>query len=73
MRVDVHVAALGPAQFGEPLPEGCNADLPFRIVREEVREHADTPHPLALLCPRRDWPRRRRAAKQDDEVAPSYT
>src|SRR5262245_49610291 len=33
----------------KPLPEGCHADLPFRIVRGEVREHADAPYPLRLL------------------------
>ena len=32
---------------------------------------ADTPHVLALLRARRERPRRR-AAEQDDEIAPSY-
>ena len=36
-------------------------------------EHADAPHPLALLRPRRDRPRRRRAAEQRDELAPFHS
>ena len=32
-------------------------------------QHADTPHALALLRPRRERPRRRRAAEQRDELA----
>jgi len=44
--------------------------LTFGIVRSERREHADAPHPLALLRARRERPSRRRAAEQRDEVAP---
>src|SRR5262249_6516782 len=32
-------------------------------------QHADAPHPLALLRARRERPRRRRAAEQRDELA----
>ena len=35
-------------------------------------EHADAPHPLALLRARRERPRRRRAAEQRDELAPPH-
>ena len=35
-----------------------------------LREHTDPPHPLRLLRPRRERPRRRRAAEQRDELAP---
>ena len=35
-------------------------------------EHADAPHPLALLRARRERPRRRRAAEQRDEFAPPH-
>ena len=35
-------------------------------------EHAEAPHPLALLRVRRERPRRRRAAEQRDEMAPSH-
>jgi hypothetical protein len=68
-RVDAHVAAIGPAQFRESLPEGCYADLSFRIVRGQVREHPDAPHSLALLRARRERPRGCRAPEQRDEFA----
>ena len=35
-----------------------------------VHEHADAPHPLALLRPCRERPRGRSAAEQRDELAP---
>ena len=37
----------------------------------EVHQHADAPHPLALLRARRERPRGR-AAEQSDELAPSH-
>ena len=54
------------------MQERREARLSFRIVGGEVHEHADAPHALALLRPRRKRPRGR-AAEQDDEIAPSYT
>jgi len=42
----------------------------FRIIRWQVREDADVPHPLRLLPARRERPRDRRAAEQRNEVAP---
>jgi hypothetical protein len=33
-------------------------------------EHPDTPHPLTLLCARRDRPRSHSTADQGDEPAP---
>ena len=70
--VDPHVAAVGPAQFLQPLQERRDAGLSFRIVRGQVHEHADAPHPLALLRARRERPRSRRAAEQRDELAPLH-
>jgi hypothetical protein len=55
------------------LVERRKSVLAFRIVRSPVHEHADAPHPLALLRAGREGPCRRAAAKQDDEIAPSYT
>jgi hypothetical protein len=46
---DLQVLAYGPAQLRQRLREGSVADLRFRIVRGQVRKHADAPHPLALL------------------------
>src|SRR5262249_62171144 len=42
---------------------------PFRIVSGQIDEYADAPHPPALLRPRRNRPRRRRAAEEGDELA----
>ena len=40
--------------------------------RHHLCHNADAPHPLALLCPHRERPRRRRAAEQRDELAPFH-
>ena len=63
--IDPHIAAVGPAQLLQPLQERRDAGLRFRIVRGCGHEHADAPHPLALLRARRERPTqppRRRAA-----------
>ena len=57
----------------QPLQERPDAGLKFRIVRGCGQEHADAPHPLALLRARRQRPRRRRAAEQRDELAPVHS
>src|SRR5215831_9416578 len=44
----------------------------FRIVRAQVHEDADPPHPLALLRASRERPGSRRAAEQRDELAALY-
>jgi hypothetical protein len=62
-------AAVGPAQLLQPLQERRDAGLSFRIVRGQVHKHADPTRPLALLRPRRERPRDRRAAEQRDELA----
>jgi hypothetical protein len=41
--------------------------LIFLIVGDCRQEHADAPHPLALLRARGQRPRRRRAAEQRDD------
>ena len=46
--------------------------LIFRIVRGCRQQHADAPHALALLRPRRER-QRRRAAEQRDELAPIHS
>jgi hypothetical protein len=62
---DLHVAAVGPAQLLQTLCERCHAGLQVRIIRGSAdREHADAPHPLALLRPRRERPRNRCAAER---------
>src|SRR5439155_24781668 len=67
--VDADIAALRPSKPFEPLPERREARLAFRIVLGEGQQHADAPHPIGLLRPRRPRPRRRRAAEEGDELA----
>jgi hypothetical protein len=38
--------------------------LSFRIAGRAAHQHADAPHPLALLRAHRERPRRRRAAEK---------
>jgi hypothetical protein len=45
----------------------------MRIVRRGGQEHADARHALALLCARRERPRRGRATKQRDERATPHS
>src|SRR5262245_39206905 len=70
--IDLHISADGPAKRLQPLQEGSEPCLVMRIVRRCGEEHADAPHPLALLRPRRERPRDR-AGKQGDELAPSHS
>jgi hypothetical protein len=56
----------------QSLLESRNAALAFRIVGGQAHRHADTLHALGLLPPRHQRPRRRRAAEQRDELAPSH-
>ena len=71
-RVEAHIAADIPAQERQRLHECSEADLKFRIVRGSRKQHTDAPHPLALLRPRRERPRCRRAAEQPDELPPPH-
>ena len=72
-RVDAHVAAVGPAQFREPLPEGFRAGLVFRIICRSRQEHADASHPAALLRACSERPCCHCAAEQRYERAPFHS
>src|SRR5262245_33175077 len=63
--LDAQVAALAPAQTLKRLLERRELGTP---CGGRAREHADTPHSLALLRSRRERPRRR-ASEQRDELA----
>src|SRR5262249_33612708 len=67
--IDLHISADGPAKRLQPLQEGSEPCLVVRIVRRCGEEHADAPHPLALLRARRERPRRS-AAGDRDELTP---
>jgi hypothetical protein len=69
-KVHPHVAAIGPTQVRKRLSERRDASLRHGIVFVPRHEHADTPHTVALLCARRERPRRR-AAERTDEFASS--
>src|SRR5262249_8117139 len=45
----------------------------FRVVRDPVHQHADTPHPFGVLRARHKRPCRRRAAEQRDEFAAPHS
>jgi hypothetical protein len=53
----------------QALHEFGHAALCLWIVGGEIHEHADAPHPLALLRARRERPRGCRAAEKRDEIA----
>src|SRR5262249_42186926 len=69
---DAYVAALGPAQLLQRLPECRDVGVHFRIALGERIEHADAPHPLGLLRACRDRPSGYTAADQCDEVPPPH-
>src|SRR5262249_57788049 len=54
----------------KPLPDRRDVGLFCRIARRKRCKHADPPHPFGLLRARRERPRRCRAAKKGDELAP---
>src|SRR5262249_23479095 len=70
--IDAKIAAFRPPEFLQPLAQGRNASLSVCIVRSQ-HYYGEAPHTLGLLRARRERPRRGAAAKQDDEIAPSYT
>src|SRR5262249_13896618 len=69
---DADVLPHSPTQLLESLQKRRVAGLSFRIVCRQGREHADAPHPLALLRARRERPCGR-AAEQRDEIAPFHS
>jgi hypothetical protein len=71
--VEVEIAPLQPSASFESPPECCDARLRFRIVLGDAHEHADTPHPVRLLRPRRERPSRCCTADERDELPPILT
>src|SRR5262249_21380474 len=59
------VATIGPTQVRKHLHERREATLLFGIVFVVRHEHADAPHPLALLRLRRERPSCRAAEERD--------
>src|SRR5262249_30413018 len=71
--LDPDVATLRPAELPERFLEHGDAGLRFRVALGKRHQHADAPQALALLRPRRERPRCRRAAEQRDDLAPSHS
>src|SRR5262249_1973245 len=63
--IDADVTALRP----ELLSKFQQARLGFRIVLGQAHQHADAPHPLALLRARRARPRGCGGGEESDEIA----
>src|SRR5262245_14338579 len=53
--------------------ERSDANLSVHIGGSPAREHADAPHPLGWLRPRRERPRHGRAAEKRDELSPLHS
>jgi hypothetical protein len=68
-KVHPHVAAVDPAQVSERLRERKEAGLHHGLVFVVRHEHADAPHAVALLRPRRKRPRRCHTAEKRDRLA----
>jgi hypothetical protein len=64
-----HYAVFAPAQLLQISQKRRDFDACLRIALGTLNEHADTPHPLALLRARRERPSGCRAAEERDEVA----
>src|SRR5262249_15835386 len=61
-----------PGRTGAACRKYRDAGLLFRIIRSCVHEHADPPHALSLLRPRREGARSR-TAEQRHERAPFHS
>ena len=57
---------------GQTSAAAAKIDAPAcpRVVFGVNHQHADAPHPVALLLARRERPRRRRADQRDELAAP---
>src|SRR5262245_20366681 len=68
-KIDLHVAAHGPAQVLEPLDECCVSflSIPFDSA---AREHNNTPCPLALLRASNERPRHSSAETRNEFPSP---
>ncbi len=66
--VDPNVAAFHPPELLEFVSECGDEGPSLPVALGKAHQHADPPHPLALLRARRERPCRR-AAKQRDELA----
>src|SRR5262249_46587922 len=71
--VKARIAAVGPAQFRQPLDESGELSPPPRIALVRTQEHADPPHRARLLRASRERPCNCRASEESDERAPLHS
>ena len=69
--VDPDVAAFRPPGLQQPLPECGGKGLSFLVALDMHHQQPDPPHALSQLRPRRERPRRRRAAECGQQFPPS--
>jgi hypothetical protein len=69
--LDPEVAPLDPSQLPQAVFERVHARLCLWVAGDKTHQHADPPHPLALLRAHCEWPGDRRPAEQRDELAAS--
>src|SRR5262249_16870457 len=70
--INVSTATLHPPELRECLQECRDEKLSFPVAFWISHQHADAPHPLALLRARRQRQRGCCAADQRDELAPFH-
>ncbi len=70
--IDPQVAAFGPTQLPEFLPDGVEAPLKFLIALGTAKAHADAARPFALLGAHRKRQTHNRAADKRDKFAPLH-
>jgi hypothetical protein len=68
---DLNVASFDPPQIAHTQPECIDSDYRFGVIFGKAKQHADPPHLLRPLRPRRERPRRR-DAEERDELAPLH-
>src|SRR5262249_43629451 len=67
--IDSEVPSIRPAELWRALPKYSPAGAATRIASRNRHQHADMTNSLRLLRARREWPRRRRAAETNNDLA----
>ena len=69
--IELHVAAMGPAQFPQPLHKCSETSLSLGVALANIHEDIDPPD-LRLLRVRSERPGRGQTANCCDEIAPPH-
>src|SRR5262249_62389799 len=68
-KFDPDIVTFRPTQFRERAPKRSEPRRRARLVVREAHQHADQPHPLALLCVRAQRPKRSRTNNNLEQSA----